>query len=174
MTRTPLSRMQRTVAAMYCGGDMAHVETKEELEDCGDTLFAFVMREIEGATSREEVEQLLLTAIEQLQGVVDGLDDVPQIPLADRYAEKVIQDSSSVLELEIQGVKYTNDRLDVYTDNESPDFFSVCAHLRNGSATAVGDFIAHEAAIEYAEHLQREWGLTTPIRNQVSPKVVNP
>lgn len=48
------------------------------------------------------------------------------------------------------------------------------ARLKAGQAAAVGDFIAYEAALEYAEHLLAEWKVKGPILDRVKPKAVNP
>ena len=172
-TYTPLSRVQRAISAAYCGGDMGHVESMEELDACGDGLFAFLVREAGDASSKEEVIQMFHSAMEQIQGVIDGLEEEPQIPLADRYAEKVIRDPALVVGIELEGVKYTNDRLDVVVDNENPDFYSVYARLRAGQAAAVGDFIAYKAALEYAEHLLAEWKVVGPVLDRAGAKAAN-
>lgn len=174
MTYTPLTRTQRAIAAIYCDGDMSHIESMEELEGCGDGLFTFLLNEVQGAPNKEEVQRLLQAAVEQIQGVMEGLEEEPQIPLADRYAEKVIRDHVLVVGIELEGVKYTEDRLDVIVDNENPDFYSVYARLKAGQAAAVGDFIAYEAALEYAEHLLAEWKVKGPILDRAKPKAVNP
>jgi hypothetical protein len=114
------------------------------------------------------------SAMEQIQGVIDGLEEEPQIPLADRYVEKVIRDPALVVGIELEGVKYTNDRLDVVVDNENPDFYSVYARLRAGQAAAVGDFIAYKAALEYAEHLLAEWKVVGPVLDRAGAKAANP
>jgi hypothetical protein len=43
----PLSAWQKVVAANYGGGDYAHVTTLDECRDVGDTLFTFLMIELD-------------------------------------------------------------------------------------------------------------------------------
>ena len=75
MTYTPLTRTQRAIAAIYCDGDMSHIESMEELEGCGDGLFTFLLNEVQGAPNKEEVQRLLQAAVEQIQGVKEGLEE---------------------------------------------------------------------------------------------------
>lgn len=68
-----LNPMQERIAKLYCGGDMDHVQSIEEAENCGDTLFLFLLREAHDAESLEEFLGMLDSARTQLSDLVSGL-----------------------------------------------------------------------------------------------------
>lgn len=60
------NEVQKAIAKLYCCGDMAHVNSMEEAENCGDTLFLFLMRESHDAGTMSEFVNTLATARDQL------------------------------------------------------------------------------------------------------------
>lgn len=65
-----LSEIQKKIAELYCNGDMAHVQTLEEAQNCGDGLFTFLLNEAEDADGDpEEFQRMLESAISQLQNL---------------------------------------------------------------------------------------------------------
>ena len=74
--KTPLTPLQRLVAEHYCGGEFAHIETQEEAEDCGDTLFSFVIREAGDAGGAPDYVGMLDTAINQLRSLQAEMEDL--------------------------------------------------------------------------------------------------
>lgn len=69
--------MQVAVASTYGGGDYAHLADNEhwrhDIEDCGDSLFRFLMIELsdaEDCDSRELAEKRICMAIDDLQGAL--------------------------------------------------------------------------------------------------------
>lgn len=68
-----LNPVQERIATLYCGGDMDHVQNMEEAENCGDTLFLFLLREAHDAESLEEFLGMLNSARTQLSDLVSGL-----------------------------------------------------------------------------------------------------
>lgn len=66
----PLNPFQRLVADNYGGGDYAHVQTLDECRTQGDTLFIFLMIELdakEGTDTRDEALRRVTNARLQLQ-----------------------------------------------------------------------------------------------------------
>lgn len=43
--KTPLTPLQQLVAKHYCDGEFAHIDTQEDADNAGDTLFSFCVRE---------------------------------------------------------------------------------------------------------------------------------
>jgi hypothetical protein len=76
-----LNAWQRAIARPYGGGDYAHFcdqpeVTREELAECGDTLFEFLMVELgdqEGCDSDEEAVRRVTRARDQLDAVITVL-----------------------------------------------------------------------------------------------------
>lgn len=71
------NKYQKTTAAVYGGGDFAHVETMEEVEQCGDTLFQFLMIELSDSESCESVSEAgsrLETAISQIRECLEAVE----------------------------------------------------------------------------------------------------
>lgn len=67
---------QRTCAATYGDGDFAHVQNIDEARDAHDTLFTFLMVELdtaEGCTDREEAVRRLEMAQANIQDVIDAV-----------------------------------------------------------------------------------------------------
>lgn len=164
------NELQKEVIQKYQNGEFAHVTSAEELDHCGDTLFAYVVREAgDAGNDRDDYVAMLRTAISDLEHLISMVEEsTPEskaiIPLADRYARDVLDDPTKVVCLEVCPVQY------VSVDNETlieeclhgaPDFFSVYARLRepNGDALAhcIGDFASPESAREYAIHVAK-WG----------------
>lgn len=161
------SAIQAEVVAKYQGGEFSMVTALDDLDAVGDTMFAFAVREAGDAADREEYASMLRTAIADLEGLLDVMEDnlSPEskavIPLADRYAREVLDDPTSVVCLEVCGVKYVGEGKDaeVEIDVVNPDFHSVYARIRDkrGDALAhcIGDFASPESAREYALHVAR-------------------
>jgi hypothetical protein len=72
---TPLSALQRHVADHYEGGEFIHVQTVEEAEAVGDTLFVYCIREAGDADDADEYDAMLHRAIDQLRSVRNELKD---------------------------------------------------------------------------------------------------
>jgi hypothetical protein len=69
-----LTPWQKIVAEHYGGGDYAHVETVDECRDVGDTLFTFLMIELdpkEDCDSWDEAVRRLAMAQEQLADLME-------------------------------------------------------------------------------------------------------
>lgn len=73
-----LNPVQERIAKLYCGDDMDHVQNMEEAENCGDTLFLFLLREAHDADSLEEFLGMLDSARTQLGDLMSdlGVDDL--------------------------------------------------------------------------------------------------
>ena len=72
----PLTPWQRLVAENYGGGDYTHVETLDECRDVGDTLFTFLMIELdpkEDCNDQREAARRVETAMNQLEELRDQL-----------------------------------------------------------------------------------------------------
>lgn len=162
------SAIQAEVVAKYQGGEFSMITPLDDLDAVGDTMFAFAVREAGDAADREEYSSMLRTAISDLEGLLDAMDETGPasravIPLADRYAREVLDDPSSVVCLEVCGVKYVGEGKDVEVEVDvvHPDFHSVYARIRDkhGDALAhcIGDFASPESAREYALHVAK-WG----------------
>lgn len=94
-----------------------------------------------------------------------GIDSRTKMPLLDeRFAESIIGDRKDAYDaLEIHGVKDIgdpsgSDGTAVEMNDENPDFFSVYVHCKEGGVECVGDFGAHEQAVEYADELAKKYG----------------
>lgn len=73
---TQLTPWQRIAAETYAAGDFSHVERLEDCRDIGDTLFTFVMIELdpkEGCESQAEAIRRIDNAIAELEDVRDTL-----------------------------------------------------------------------------------------------------
>lgn len=70
-----LSELQRKIAQLYCGGDMAHVSSMEEAENCGDTLLLFLLRQAEDAETMFQFVPRLDTARKQLTDLYYAIDE---------------------------------------------------------------------------------------------------
>jgi hypothetical protein len=164
------SDLQKEVIEKYQGGEFAHVATDEELDVCGDGLFAYAVREAgDAANDRDEYVSMLRTAISDLEHLISMVEETtPEskaiIPLADRYAHDVLDDPAKVVCLEVCPVRYVTVDGETHIEEsliEPADFHSVYARLRepNGDALAhcIGDFASPESAREYAIHVAK-WG----------------
>lgn len=60
-----MNKIQQLVARTFAGGEFDGLPPK----DCGDSLFAFVMSEVEDAEDIDEAIRRMDTAIEDLEGV---------------------------------------------------------------------------------------------------------
>jgi hypothetical protein len=73
MTSTALKNIfnstQQKIAEVYCGGDFAHISKIKEAENCGDTLFLFLILEAGDASDKTEFIGMLDEAIKQMQDV---------------------------------------------------------------------------------------------------------
>lgn len=169
MAKARLSDLQCEVIQKYWDGEFAHCESLREVRAAGDTLFLHVVKEAAEARSRAELLSLLQRSVEDLRGLIDALDVEPGdaavhkiIPLADRYAHKVMDGKSDVVCVEVGGVRYSASGQSVETCLVNPDFYSVYVRIRDkvtGDALArcIGDFASRAAAREYALHVA-SWG----------------
>lgn len=66
--------MQELVRKHYAGGDFAHLRTYQELSDCGDGLYNFLLLEAGDAATSGDFWHMLETAIEQLRSLQGELD----------------------------------------------------------------------------------------------------
>lgn len=69
-----LSPWQKLVAQHYGGGDYAHLQNIEECQDVGDTLFTFLMIELdpgEGCDDMHEARRRLVSARDDVEAVLD-------------------------------------------------------------------------------------------------------
>jgi hypothetical protein len=170
MSQEKLNEMQKVVCAHYCQGEYADLETAEEVEQVGDLLFQFLVLEAEEVKTLADLQDRLQTAMNDIQNMGDSIEDavssgeMTTVPLAERYAHKVITNPADVVQLEIEGVRYTSPARDNITvDNEAPDFFTVYARIRcpvgegvQDLAAAVGDFMDVDACRHYAGQLINE------------------
>lgn len=75
----PLNRFQRVVAEQYGGGDYAHLaddpspDLNQELDNCGDTLFAFLIRELDDVTDQDEAVTRLDCAMHDVMWCMDAV-----------------------------------------------------------------------------------------------------
>ena len=77
-----LNSWQRAIARTYDGGDYAYLcdqpeVTREELADCGDTLFVFLIVELgdqEGCDSDDEAIRRVARAREQVDAAIAVLE----------------------------------------------------------------------------------------------------
>jgi hypothetical protein len=71
-----MNRFQKAVAKTYGGGDYAYIadlpweEACRAYQDCGDTLFTFLMRELEDDVERMDQE----TAVQRIEGAIGDLN----------------------------------------------------------------------------------------------------
>ena len=68
----PFSSVQCKILKYYADGDFSHIQTEEELENCGDGLLKFLMLELsaeEDCEDEEEAYRRLNTVIKQLEEV---------------------------------------------------------------------------------------------------------
>jgi hypothetical protein len=162
------SPIQMEVVTKYQGGEFSMITPRDDLDELGDGLFTFVVHEAGEAADREEYISMLRTAIADLEGLLEAIDETDPtsraiIPLADRYAREVLDDKGSVVCLEVCGVRYIGEGKDIEVEVDviHPDFHSVYARIRNkaGDALAhcIGDFASVESAREYALHVAK-WG----------------
>ena len=160
------SALQQEVVEKYQEGEFSMVTPYDDLNKVGDSLFTFAVREAGDASDREEFVAMMRTAISDLEALVVAVESESPgskavIPLADRYARDVLDDPSQVVCLEVQGVKYVEIEGEVHVegDQESPDFYSVYARVRNAEGDAlaqcIGDFASPDAAREYAVHVAK-------------------
>lgn len=70
-----LNKTQQMVADLYCGGDMTHIKSVEEAEDCGDTLFLFLLREAEDAETSSVFFGMLGTAKDQMDNLLVAMQE---------------------------------------------------------------------------------------------------
>jgi len=64
-----LNEVQKKIGELYCGGDLSHVSNMDDAENCGDTLFLFLMRESEDVSKPEEFLERLRNACDQLEAL---------------------------------------------------------------------------------------------------------
>lgn len=72
-----LTPIQKLAARVYGGGDYAHLSTLADCEDCGDTLFTALQRELdpgEGCADLQEARRRVRDMIRDLQAVSDALE----------------------------------------------------------------------------------------------------
>lgn len=72
--KSPFSELQQDVAKLYCNGEMAYVHNMQELDGCGDGLFAFLVREAGDASDLPEFLGMLDTARNQLDQLSGDLE----------------------------------------------------------------------------------------------------
>lgn len=63
------NRFQNHVLEHYCGGEFSAIETEQQINECGDTLFVFLMREAHDAEDFDNFYRMLETAIDQLRSI---------------------------------------------------------------------------------------------------------
>lgn len=54
-----LNEFQKIVAQHYGCGDFAHVSSMDDVRECGDTLFHFIMVELSGDEGCENIEHAI-------------------------------------------------------------------------------------------------------------------
>ena len=82
-----LNDWQKAVARIYGDGDFAHFEIDgkicdADLDQCGDTLFVFLMPELsdaEDCDSTEEAIRRIESARRQLGAAIDALEEMPPV-----------------------------------------------------------------------------------------------
>lgn len=67
------SELQQNIVENYCGGDMAHVTTMAQAEECGDTLLLFLLREAGDAGNQKEFLGMLDAAAKDLADLQSSL-----------------------------------------------------------------------------------------------------
>jgi hypothetical protein len=68
-----LNPIQQLVAKHYCGGEFAHITDTDEVVECGDTLFTFLMVEADDVSLNSEYRRRLLTADTQISDLRHAL-----------------------------------------------------------------------------------------------------
>lgn len=74
-----LSPWQRVVADNYGGGDYAYITSLDQCRDVGDSLFTFLMIEMdpkEGCDNAETALQRLETARDDITGLIPGIIEI--------------------------------------------------------------------------------------------------
>lgn len=66
MKFTPL---QHIVAEHYEGGEFSHIADEDHMDECGDTLFKFLILEAGDADDSDHFHRMLETAINQLRSL---------------------------------------------------------------------------------------------------------
>jgi hypothetical protein len=69
--------IQKLAARVYGGGDYAHLTRLEDCEDCGDTLFAALQRELDPGEDCDGIKEARIRVramIRELQAVSDALE----------------------------------------------------------------------------------------------------
>lgn len=69
-----LNKAQKFVAKRYDGGAMKHVKSIEEADNCGDAIFALIMRKAQDAKSDRE---LRLAVSGAMSNMYDLLREIP-------------------------------------------------------------------------------------------------
>lgn len=73
---TLLNEFQRLAAEHYAGGEFSYMTTMLEVERLGgDTLFLFIMRELEEVETMDGAREALDRATEQLKEVADEFEE---------------------------------------------------------------------------------------------------
>lgn len=70
---------QRALKDVYASGEFAHVTTPQQVEGTGDSLFAFLMREVstaEDCASKEDALRRLQTVLLDVTAAIDGVNRV--------------------------------------------------------------------------------------------------
>ena len=70
-----LTLLQAQVAAHYQGGEFNYIETQDDAQNVGDSLFTFCINEAGDAGDKAEFINMLNRAIEQLRSLVGELED---------------------------------------------------------------------------------------------------
>lgn len=69
-----LTPWQRIVADNYAGGDFAHVQTLDECRDVGDTLFTFLMIELDPNEDCDSFDEAI-RRVDVARRQIDELDE---------------------------------------------------------------------------------------------------
>jgi hypothetical protein len=67
------NQCQELVVKHYCGGEFSEIESNQQINGCGDTLFVFLMREAQDASDPTEFFGMLETAMGQIAEVQRNL-----------------------------------------------------------------------------------------------------
>lgn len=68
-----LNPTQNLVAKYYCGGEFEHITDTDEVAECGDTLFTFLIVEADDVSFNSEYRRRLITAETQIQDLRNAL-----------------------------------------------------------------------------------------------------
>lgn len=74
-----LNAFQRKVLDTYANGELSHITTKQELDECGDGLLRFLLVELSSGEDCGDAEtacQRVETAISDLSNVLQHLQDL--------------------------------------------------------------------------------------------------